>query len=185
MNKRARYILTLFATATLGTGGLLALTPATRAGETGHVLLAQTSMGTGMGTSMSSGMGSASGTAAASGDGLHLLMPVMNAAKGRILFASKGCVVCHSINGVGGTDAPKLDAASMPGYMNPFDFAARMWHGAPAMIAMQQHELGHQIQFTGDELADIVAFAHDAAEQAKFSKKDIPPDITKMMMEGD
>ena len=112
-----------------------------------------------------------------------LLMPIMNPADGRMLFASKGCVVCHSINGVGGTDAPALDASTMPGPMNPFDFVARMWHGAPAMIAMQNAELGHQIQFTGQELADIVAFAHDAAEQAKFSESDIPDDIRKLMEE--
>ena len=31
-----------------------------------------------------------------------LLMPMMNPARGRELFASKGCVVCHSFNGVGG-----------------------------------------------------------------------------------
>ncbi|MEH6647827.1 c-type cytochrome [Sulfitobacter sp.] len=35
-----------------------------------------------------------------------LMMPEMNAEEGRRLFVSKGCVVCHSINGVGGTDAP-------------------------------------------------------------------------------
>lgn len=116
--------------------------------------------------------------------GLELLLPSMDPARGRHLFASKGCVVCHSVNGVGGTDAPKLDWSTMKGPMNPFDFAARMWHGAPAMIAMQQHELGAQIKLTGQELADIIAFAHDPEEQAKFSEKDIPAKIKKLM-EGD
>jgi cytochrome c len=112
---------------------------------------------------------------------VELLLPVMNPEKGRKLFASKGCVVCHSIHGVGGTDAPKLDWSTMKGPMNPFDFTAKMWLGAPAMIAMQRHELGHQIKFTGQELADIIAFAHDPAEQRKFSKKDIPANIRKLM----
>jgi cytochrome c len=112
---------------------------------------------------------------------VELLLPVMNPERGRKLFASKGCVVCHSIHGVGGTDAPSLDWSTMKGPMNPFDFSARMWHGAPEMIAMQQHELGHQIQFTGEELADIIAFAHSPAEQRKFSKKDIPANIRKLM----
>lgn len=116
---------------------------------------------------------------------VELLMPIMNPAHGRELFASKGCVVCHSINGVGGTDAPALDASTMTGPMNPFDFVAKMWRGAPAMIAMQNSELGHQIEFTGQELADIVAFVHDPAEQKKFSKADIPEKIRKMMEEGD
>lgn len=110
-----------------------------------------------------------------------LFLPKMDAAAGRQLFASKGCVVCHSINGVGGEDAPALDASMMSMPMNPFDFAARMWRGAGAMVAMQQEELGAQIELNGEELANIIAFVHDADEQAKFSKDDIPEDIAKMM----
>jgi len=114
-------------------------------------------------------------------EGLNLQMPKMDPAHGRKLFASKGCVVCHSVNGVGGEDAPKLDASTMAPNMDPFDFAAKMWHGAPAMIMMQKEELGKQIEFTGDELADIIAFAHSPAEQEKFSEADIPEDIKELM----
>ena len=113
--------------------------------------------------------------------GPRLLMPIMNAARGRKLFASKACVTCHAINGVGGEDAPNLDAHSMEPYMNPFEFAARMWRGAAMMIALQEEALGFQIEFTGDELADIIAFVHDDEEQHKFSEADIPPDIMPMM----
>ena len=42
-----------------------------------------------------------------------LILPEMNSEEGRRLFAEKACVVCHSINGVGGTDAPMLDAEFM------------------------------------------------------------------------
>lgn len=113
-----------------------------------------------------------------------LVVPEMDPVEGRRLFASKGCVVCHSINGVGGTDAPNLDASTMAMPMDPFSFAAKMWQGAPAMIAMQETELGAQIQFTGQELADIIAFVHDPAEQKSFSEADIPENI-KEHMEGD
>ncbi len=107
-----------------------------------------------------------------------LALPVMDPARGRKLFASKGCVVCHSVNGVGGEDAPPFDMTEMPGrYMNPFDFAARMWRGAETMIAMQNEELGHQIELNGQELADIIAFAHDPKEQKKFSAADIPAQV--------
>jgi len=111
----------------------------------------------------------------------NLIVPDFDAAKGRELFASKGCVVCHSINGIGGTDAPNLSASHMERPMNAFDFAAKMWKGAPAMIAMQEDELGAQIEFTGDELADIIAFVHDNKEQAKFSEKDIPANIMEKL----
>ncbi len=117
---------------------------------------------------------------AASG-GTELLMPDFDAALGRTLFASKGCVVCHSVNGIGGEDAPVLDFDKDTGPMNPFEFAARMWRGAGAMIYMQEEELGGQIELTGPELAAIIAFAHDPEEQARFSMDDIPEYILDVM----
>ena len=110
-----------------------------------------------------------------------LQIPAFDPAKGRKLFASKGCVVCHSVNGIGGEDAPEFAAEYMDEPMNAFDFAAKIWRGAPAMIAMQEDEMGGQIELDGDELASIIAFVHDANEQAKFSQADIPPNIEKIM----
>lgn len=110
-----------------------------------------------------------------------LIMPDMDAGRGRELFASKGCVVCHSINGTGGEHAPRLDAELMDEVMNPFEFAARMWRGAGAMVSLQKEELGGQIHLTGEELAHIIAFAHDAKEQKKFSMADVPHEIKEMM----
>jgi hypothetical protein len=56
-----------------------------------------------------------------------------------------------------------------------------MWRGAGTMIAMQEDELGEQIDFSGEELANIIAFVHSANEQKKFTKADIPPRIAKLM----
>ncbi len=113
-----------------------------------------------------------------------MMMPSMDAANGRKLFAAKGCVVCHAVNDIGGEDAAALDASTMPGMTNPFDFVANMWRGAPAMIDMQREELGEQIEFTGQELADIIAFLHHEEEQKKFSDADIPPNIMAVMSRG-
>ncbi len=110
-----------------------------------------------------------------------MIVPAFDPAKGRKLFGSKGCVVCHAINGVGGEDAPDLSAAHMEKPMNAFEFAARMWRGAPAMIAMQEDELGAQIELNGEELAAIIAFSHDAEEQAKFSKADVPEEFLEKL----
>lgn len=113
--------------------------------------------------------------------GPGIFMPSMDPVNGRKLFASKGCVVCHSVNGIGGKDAAPLDASTMPGTINPFDFVSKMWQGAAPMIAMQMGEMKTQTMFTGQELADIIAFTHDAAEQKKFSVNDIPPEIKAHM----
>jgi cytochrome c len=110
-----------------------------------------------------------------------LMMPLMDPARGRKLFASKGCVVCHSVNGIGGTDAASMDVSTMEPMMNPFEFAARMWLGAEPMIMMQREELGEQIELTGEELADIIAFTHHPEEQRKFSEADIPHRIVDLM----
>lgn len=100
----------------------------------------------------------------------RLLMPIMSSSRGMELFVEKGCYTCHSVNGVGGEDAAALDAHDMDEFMNPFDLAAKMWTMASIMIPAQQEALGAQIQFTGDELADIIAFLHDDDQQHKFTE---------------
>lgn len=115
---------------------------------------------------------------------VQLMLPIMKPARGRLLFAEKGCVACHAVNGVGGEDAPPLDVSDMGGIMNPFDFAANMWRGAEAMIILQRDELGAQIELTGQELADIVAFVHSPDEQQRFSIDDVPEHMREMMNHG-
>jgi cytochrome c len=115
------------------------------------------------------------------GEGPRLVMPIMNSTRGKKLFVGKGCVACHAINGVGGHDAPNMDAHTMQGLMNPFDFAAKMWNHAPAMIAAQEGAVGEQIYFTGAELADIIAFIHDDQAQHSFTEADLTTEAREMM----
>ena len=122
-----------------------------------------------------------SSTPATTPHGVRLVMPLMNSQRGKKIFVDKGCVACHAINGVGGHDAPPMDAHKMEKLMNPFDFAAKMWNHAPAMIAAQEGAFGEQIFFTGEELADIIAFIHDDEAQHGFSEKDITAKVHKMM----
>ncbi len=111
----------------------------------------------------------------------NMRMPSMNPLRGRQLFVSKGCIACHAINGVGGHDATNLDAHTMQPMMNPFEFSAKMWTMAPAMIYAQEEALGEQILFTGDELADIVTFVHNDEAQHDFSEADLTLQARKMM----
>ena len=105
---------------------------------------------------------------------IGLVLPPMDSHRGRELFLNKGCVVCHAVNEVGGAIGPSLNAADMPQPMNAFEFAARMWRGAPAMAQMQQDLLGGIIDLSGQDLADLVAFAHDADEQRALKAEQIP-----------
>ena len=105
---------------------------------------------------------------------IGVAMPPMDPERGRHVFVEKGCVACHSVNGVGGNLGPALDAAEMPRPMNAFEFTARMWRGSAAMMALQEDLLGEVISLDGQDLADLVAFAHDAEEQAKLSMDQVP-----------
>ena len=123
----------------------------------------------------------ASSATANDGHGVRLVMPLMSPERGKKVFVSKGCVACHSINGVGGHDATSMDAHKLKGLMNPFDFAAKMWNHAPAMIAAQEGAFGEQLYFTGEELADIIAFIHDDEAQHTFTEKNLTAKARKMM----
>lgn len=93
---------------------------------------------------------------------------------GLSLFVDKGCVLCHSVNGVGGKAAPALDAPIGAPPVDPLDFAARMWRGAPAMIELQAIEMGYVIDLTADEIADLAAFAADRDAQKGLKPESLP-----------
>lgn len=112
---------------------------------------------------------------------IGLVVPEMDSARGADVFMQKGCVVCHSINGVGGEIGPSFDADAMPRPMNAFEFAARMWRGAPAMSQMQEDLLGEMIALDGQELADIVAFVHDAEAQSGVTVSDVPAEFIDLI----
>jgi mono/diheme cytochrome c family protein len=110
-----------------------------------------------------------------------LVMPRMNAARGRVYFATRACVVCHKVNGIGGDLAPPLDLDADGKEINVFDFVTRMWRGARSMVALQDSLFGESIDLAPDELADIIAFVYDAEERKKFSEADIPRFIRDFM----
>lgn len=91
--------------------------------------------------------------------------PELNARRGRILFITNGCVICHQVNGVGGKAAPDLTAQGPATAVNPLEFSARIWQGAPAMTALQAVELGYVINLDAQDLADLAAFAASPDEQ--------------------
>ena len=117
------------------------------------------------------------------GEMRSLVVPLADPARGRQLFVGKGCVVCHSVNDVGGHAGPPLDADPEETSIDVFDFVARMWRGASLMIVLQEMELGYQIELTGEELAHLASFAADADEQQDFSAEDIPELVRDWMVD--
>ncbi|WP_411816070.1 c-type cytochrome [Hyphococcus sp. DH-69] len=101
-------------------------------------------------------------------------LPEVNPRRGRILFITKGCVICHQINDVGGTAAPQLDRPANQSSVNPIEFSARMWRGAGAMISLQSVELGYVIELDGQDIADLAAFAASNEERLFLTLESIP-----------
>ncbi|WP_428408137.1 c-type cytochrome [Hyphococcus sp.] len=103
--------------------------------------------------------------------------PEVNARRGRLQFITRGCVICHQVNGVGGRAAPDLSAMSHSDRINPLDFSARMWRGAPAMTALQAVELGYVIDLDAQDIADLAAFAASPEEQKLLTLESVPAEM--------
>lgn len=108
---------------------------------------------------------------------MQVATPAVNARRGRILFVTRACVICHSVNGVGGKAAPALDAQGQSAKLNPLDFSARMWRGAPAMASLQAIELGYVIDLSAQDIADLAAFAASPDEQALLTLDSTPVNL--------
>ena len=121
--------------------------------------------------------------AAGASPDLKVKIPEVDAERGKALFVERYCVVCHSVNGVGGVAAPPFDAPEADREVDILDFAARMWRGSYAMVELQATEFAYQIELEGDEIGDLAAFAYDREAQATFSKDDVPPEIEQWILE--
>lgn len=110
-----------------------------------------------------------------------VVLPSMNPAKGRVYFATRACVVCHKVNGIGGDNAVALDMETPPETVDVLGFISRMWRGGSSMLALQRRLFAEQIDLTPEELGDIIAFLYSPAEQKRFSKNDIPKFIQDFM----
>lgn len=106
-----------------------------------------------------------------------------NAEKGRQLFIEKGCVICHSVNGVGGKAAPPLDAQTQNDIPDPVGFAARMWRGAPAMIELQALEIGYSIWLDPQEMVDLATFNADIDQQKEITLEDVGPGLIESFLD--
>jgi cytochrome c551/c552 len=80
------------------------------------------------------------------------------AEEGRVIFTEKGCIECHSVQGVGGRVGPDLARRGL--HWGLTEFAAAMWNKAPAMTAAM-HTRGIDVPHLGaGEMADLVAYLY-------------------------
>ena len=84
--------------------------------------------------------------------------PSQDPLAGSRVFGAKGCVKCHSINGVGGKVGPDLARSLKP--RSFYDVATAMWNHLPRM-AERMKQLGiTRPQLTAQEAGDLVGFLY-------------------------
>ena len=81
--------------------------------------------------------------------------------RGGALFQSLNCVVCHSVNGVGGKNAPDLGQGRERGF-SPYDMAALMWSHAPAMWSATARQGVAVPAMNEQQAADLFVFFYAA-----------------------
>ena len=80
-----------------------------------------------------------------------------SAFRGKEVFSGKGCVNCHSIDGVGGTTAPDLGRRSARTY-SPELLASVMWNHGPEMWARIEASGRTVPTLTAQEAADLFSY---------------------------
>lgn len=79
-----------------------------------------------------------------------------SAAQGTVLFQSKRCIYCHSVNGQGGKIGPDLGTADLP--LRYGEIAPVIWNHAPQMSGVMATLGVPYPRFETQELADVVAY---------------------------
>ena len=106
---------------------------------------------------------------------LHVLPG--RAQEGEKLFASKGCVDCHGIKGIGGPVGPALAGRGL--YHGLIEFAAAMWNKAPAMMKEMKTRVVPVPQLQPSEMADIIAYLYSVQYFARPGERRRGEEIVK------
>ncbi len=83
-----------------------------------------------------------------------------NPREGKQVFASKGCIKCHAVKGVGGKEAEDLGRRAKTFYKSLTQIVSVMWNKGPAVLGkMSQTQWGIP-KFTPKEMADLIAYLY-------------------------
>jgi cytochrome c2 len=91
---------------------------------------------------------------------LGSLDPPGDAAAGARLFGQKGCRLCHSLAGEGGTVGPTLDRYSR--YASPLHLTAALWKNGRAMTEKMLERRVPRPTFAGNDIPDLLAYIRSA-----------------------
>lgn len=79
-----------------------------------------------------------------------------DAERGSALFRSK-CIVCHSVNGVGGKTAPDLWRGEDRSF-SPYQMAGILWNHAPAMWSLMERQGVTRPELNEQQAADLFVY---------------------------
>jgi len=77
---------------------------------------------------------------------------------GQTLFEQKGCIKCHSINGVGGSVGPDLGTRPLTRHMA--EMTGALWNHGPAMWAKMKEQHIAFPRLSDREMADVIAYIY-------------------------
>lgn len=79
---------------------------------------------------------------------------------GKSLFTEKKCIVCHSVEGRGGSVGPSVDVFKH--FSSPLYVASAMWNHGSRMVEAMKAQGIERPTLTGSELRDLIAFLSPA-----------------------
>ena len=84
-----------------------------------------------------------------------------NSERGRQLLSERGCISCHAVSGRGGKMGPDLRRWAT--YRNPVSWIQAMWNHAPQMQVLMEQRGLRWPEFTGSDVADLIAYIRTQA----------------------
>lgn len=96
---------------------------------------------------------------------LGSLDPPGDATVGARLFRQKGCQICHSLGGKGGSVGPELDKYSR--YASPLYLTTALWKRGKAMAEKMQEKRVPRPTFEGSDIPDLLAYIRSVGAGAE------------------